>query len=137
MTDMVECPADGCDYTGLAESVKGHYSGKQDGEHSGGWDTAEDLLDETETESDSTDSGGSSTEANSPTFPEAEGNRSEDPQTVAETVDMCPECESGTQDIPAGTVAKTDNHGRVRTEAGDRYCADCDVIVTSDGEVVR
>lgn len=32
---VVECPVDDCDYSGLPESVAGHYSGKRDKAHQG------------------------------------------------------------------------------------------------------
>jgi hypothetical protein len=44
MTDMISCPADGCDYSGLRESVLGHYSGKQDSAHQGGYQKAKTML---------------------------------------------------------------------------------------------
>lgn len=37
---MLECPVDGCDYTGSKEAVKGHWGGKQDGDHTGAWHEA-------------------------------------------------------------------------------------------------
>lgn len=47
-SDIVECPADGCDYSGFRSSVLGHYSGKQDEAHRGGYQKAKELVDSTE-----------------------------------------------------------------------------------------
>lgn len=41
---MVECPADGCSYEGVKSSVLGHYSGKSDDAHPGGYARARSLL---------------------------------------------------------------------------------------------
>lgn len=40
----VECPADGCDYTGLFNSVCAHHAGKRDDAHSGGYEYARTQL---------------------------------------------------------------------------------------------
>lgn len=43
--DLYSCPVEGCDYGPLPKSsVLGHYSGKNDGEHPGGYQKAKDLL---------------------------------------------------------------------------------------------
>jgi len=41
---MIECPVEGCDYSGPKKSVLGHYSGKSDGLHPGGYQKAKSLL---------------------------------------------------------------------------------------------
>ena len=41
---IVNCPVEGCDYSGVKKSVLGHYSGKSDGLHPGGYQKAKDLL---------------------------------------------------------------------------------------------
>ena len=43
-SEMVSCPVEGCDYSGPRKSVLGHYSGKSDGLHPGGYQKAKDLL---------------------------------------------------------------------------------------------
>jgi len=55
-----DCPADGCDYSGHREKVLGHYSGKQDEAHSGGYHDAKQML------SDSADGGIDNTPDDSP-----------------------------------------------------------------------
>lgn len=45
--EIVTCPADDCDYTGPKSSVLGHYSGKTDGLHPGGYGKAKALLEDT------------------------------------------------------------------------------------------
>jgi len=45
VTEIVTCPADGCDYEGLPSSVLAHYSGKRDPPHEGGYNRARTLLD--------------------------------------------------------------------------------------------
>jgi len=58
MTETVECPANGCDFTGLPSAVAGHYGGKRDDAHAGGYQTALDMLDGGESsESDGLDDG--------------------------------------------------------------------------------
>lgn len=49
MTDeLYECPAEGCDYGPLPmRSVLGHFSGKSDEPHSGGWNSAKGMLQDT------------------------------------------------------------------------------------------
>lgn len=42
--EMIECPADGCDYTNLRTSVLAHYSGKQDDTHKGGYLKAQERM---------------------------------------------------------------------------------------------
>jgi len=42
---MVDCPADGCDYSGPKSSVLGHYSGKRDDAHTGGYLEAKEMID--------------------------------------------------------------------------------------------
>jgi len=46
----VECPFDGCDYTGSVDSVEGHISGSQSGDHRGevGRHFREELVDRAE-----------------------------------------------------------------------------------------
>ena len=44
-SDVVECPAEGCEYSGFRSSVLGHYSGKQDTAHKGGYQKAKELVD--------------------------------------------------------------------------------------------
>ena len=41
---VVECPADGCDYTGPEQSVIGHYSGSRDDAHQGGYGYAQAII---------------------------------------------------------------------------------------------
>lgn len=43
MSDMTDCPADGCDYRGTEKSVKGHWGGKQDDPHSGAYHRAKEA----------------------------------------------------------------------------------------------
>jgi len=59
MTDTVICPAEGCDYTGVENSVCAHYSGTRDDAHKGGYDRAKAKLeqrDESETQTQDSDS---------------------------------------------------------------------------------
>ena len=44
MTEIVTCPADGCDYEGVRSSVLAHYSGKRDPAHDGGYNRARTLI---------------------------------------------------------------------------------------------
>jgi len=56
---MVECPADGCSYSGVKSSVLGHYSGKQDDAHAGGYQDAKQMLDGVEDGTAGAQAGGS------------------------------------------------------------------------------
>lgn len=64
---IVECPADGCTFDGARESVLGHYSGKQDEAHSGGYQDAKQMLD------DSADGGSDTTPSKAPENPVVDG----------------------------------------------------------------
>jgi hypothetical protein len=62
--ELVECPADGCDYEGLRDSVLGHYSGKPDDAHRGGYARARSLLADESTDSTDTDNETPDSESN-------------------------------------------------------------------------
>lgn len=82
MTETLTCPADGCDYSGVQSSVLGHYSGKQDESHSGGYQHAKTLLngDSGSTESTDTSSRESNTGGN-PVFGSADPDGGDDDST--------------------------------------------------------
>jgi len=79
MSETITCPAKGCDYNGLKKSVLGHYSGKQDDAHAGGYEKAKQLLngdtEATETSTETSDSSGGSnpTMGNGETEPDDNG----------------------------------------------------------------
>lgn len=90
---MVQCPVDGCDYSGPRKSVLGHYSGKSDGVHPGGYQKAKSLLEtdsepEPEPESEPDQQAeqepantAESTAANNPTFGSADPRREPEPDS--------------------------------------------------------
>ena len=43
-SEVIECPASGCEYTGVRTSVLAHYSGKQDDVHKGGYLKAQERM---------------------------------------------------------------------------------------------
>jgi len=45
---MVDCPADGCNYVNDRSGILGHYSGKRDEAHAGGYAEAKRQLEEQE-----------------------------------------------------------------------------------------
>ncbi|PSP81422.1 hypothetical protein BRC81_00215 [Halobacteriales archaeon QS_1_68_20] len=69
-------------------------------------------------------------------FPEAE---SDDSQST--TDGDCPDCGGGMDDAPAGRRIQGEHEYRgdvvVETENGDKWCDDCEILKTGDGEVVR
>lgn len=69
MTDLETCPAEGCDYDGLPNSVCAHYSGKSDDAHEGGYERAQTLLDGPDDEQQSDEL--SSTEQQSEATPDS------------------------------------------------------------------
>lgn len=52
MSQVVQCPVEDCDYSGLPDSVAGHYSGKRDDAHKG---TYREVLKRLETDLESQD----------------------------------------------------------------------------------
>lgn len=46
MSETIQCPVEGCEYEGVKDSVLGHYSGKRDDDHPGGYEHAKTLFDD-------------------------------------------------------------------------------------------
>lgn len=144
---MPQCPADGCDYTGGEHSVAGHYSGKRDDKHSGGYERAimkmenETKPDETKSNSDGSesaengDNSGSNGE-NSDTVGEGLGiPDSEGGGSGGDLPESCPDCGGDLHELPEGTAFRLDNGQSGLTDEGDAACVDCEALVTADGEV--
>jgi hypothetical protein len=134
MSDTVECPADGCDYTGVKRSVASHYSGKRDDRHSGGFATAKLKLDdasdkEPSEQSRSNESGGAS-DSEGLGIPESEKSNSGQSEQSVE----CPSC--GSELADAEGVYRLKDGTRVAADAADKWCPSCEGIVTPDGEVI-
>jgi len=140
MTDTVTCPADGCDYTGLKQSVLGHYSGTKDGKHPGGWHKAQDLLEgtpasdsetkPTETSTEPTDT----TSGENPTFgnadpvnePEPARDTTERETDTSDSDPSCLKCESELYDFRQysnGEYAIVNGHEVFIR--GDYQCSNC------------
>lgn len=105
MTDMIACPVDGCDYTGLRKSVLGHYSGKRDEAHKGGREKAKMLLDDSGQDSEpehspeqspaeSSDSGGESQPSEQSGSNPAMDSPPVQERTRDESEPVCPDCGS-------------------------------------------
>ena len=136
MTQMYTCPAEGCDYEGVKNSVASHYSGKTDEDHRGGYERAQTMIedqgpdDQVEEESgdDGSDTGGSSP-----------GDGLQFPENPDADEGGCPDC-GGRMDLAPGGVKFTTEDGRTGVTEGDElYCSDCGVLVEDggDGKVVR
>lgn len=111
MTDTYTCPVEGCEYSGVLNSVASHYSGKKpDTAHEGGFEKARLLLEEqgpdgtvedsepTEQGSEAAESDGSSDGGDNPTMDTSRSDGAEsaesDPESDGETFTLPCECES-------------------------------------------
>jgi len=118
MSHMVDCPADGCDYSGPKSSVLGHYSGKRDDAHTGGYLEAKEMIDggamvtESGEDTSQTDSEGSTLNipGSDKDTSQADTGDNSDPE--------CPSCGSGPESDPVY------DSGYYIQEAGDRLPAE-------------
>jgi hypothetical protein len=67
-----------------------------------------------------------------PTNPDA-GDADSDEQTDAGD---CPKCGGPTDALDAGETFRTEGGATFRTESSDEWCANCEGVVTADGEVL-
>jgi len=127
---MPECPADGCDYSGVVKSVAAHYSGKQDPEHSGGYHDAKAQLDEVidrsggSQETDPEPDGGSN-ELEFPENPDA----TDDPEPETKpSRSRCPDCGSGnyaSTELTLQNISGLSERARRALESHEYHCHDC------------
>jgi len=138
MTQIHTCPVEGCDYDGPKNSVASHYSGKTDGDHTGGYERAQTMLEnqapadtvEDESPEDGSDDGGDSP-GGGLQFPE-------NPDAGADDdADGCPSCGGPLSGVPEGQLFETEDGRRGRTEGTEQHCERCGILVEPDGEVVR
>lgn len=132
MSSEVECPVEGCDYSGLRDSVLGHYSGSRDGNHSGGYFVAEQRVPR---QTDSQDQEQSSTSESNPimTQPTSQESETEKPDEVSETKNtnqesepVCPECSGEVVDFTAYDSGEYHNvNGSDLFVRGDYVCTEC------------
>jgi len=134
MTETITCPANGCDYSGLKQSVLGHYSGTKDGSHPGGWHKAQDLLEGTpasDSETETATETRETTSGDNPTFgtsdpvnePEPDTNTSE---SGTDSDPSCRDCGSELYDFRQFTAGEY--HAVNGTQVfvrGDYQCANC------------
>lgn len=136
--DMCECPADGCDYSGPKRSVLGHYSGKQDDAHAGGYADAKQQLGGAQEQS--TEGGYSTTEPAEPQFPSGEGSNQE--AGGNNLFGACPACGSDDNAVPADkAITLYQRHGvelkpghRAALQESDCACLKCGKAYTTEGE---
>lgn len=139
MSQMHECPADGCEYTGVKSSVLGHYSGKQDEAHSGGYADAKRALSEggQQESTESTDGGSTEGGAATPSFPAADGGSDGDEEV------SCPECNSTEEVYEADSVLSLyERHAHVTVTPevrrnlrdADAGCVGCGTAFTVGGD---
>lgn len=140
---MPECPADGCDYTGVVQSVAAHYSGKRDDAHSGGYHDAKALLegryDPTQEDMPGQfDPSGSQTDDPEPE-PEPDGGSGEldfpenpdasDPEPEPEpSRSRCPECGSGnyaSTDLALQKIPNLSDRAKQALKEHEFHCHDC------------
>jgi len=141
MTQMYQCPANGCDYEGVRNSVASHYSGKTDDAHQGGYEKAQTMLDDQapigqaeggsvdeEPDDGGSDDGGDTggSELQFPENPDAD-----------EDNDGCPECGRPLSPVPADVEFTTQDGRHGITEGTEQHCERCGILVEPDGEVVR
>jgi hypothetical protein len=115
MTETYTCPADGCEYSGPRSSVLGHYSGKQDDAHAGGYERARVLLDDdsgTETPSQTTQT----TSGSNPVHDHPPAETSGSGQSGGENVD-CPHC--------GHSLGVTEEQARQLIDDGHDTCGSC------------
>jgi hypothetical protein len=148
MGEIIECPVDGCDYSGPHKSVLGHYSGKSDGLHPGGYQKAKSLLEsdsppepepeskpEQQPEQEPTNTAESTSNSN-PTFgsaepqpePEPQSEPSDQPQQTDQSSGepRCLDCEGELvdfTDVERGTYAEIAN-GEIHVK-GEYLCSEC------------
>jgi len=125
-----ECPADGCNYTGMKRSVAAHYSGSQDDAHSGGYERAMILLEDTETDTDGAQTDSETTETDGGDDPlfgsggsqtDREPDRNNDPDEL-----QCPECGGEVVDFTAYESGQYHEvNGQNVFVRGDYVCSSC------------
>jgi DNA-directed RNA polymerase subunit RPC12/RpoP len=143
MSKIVSCPVDGCDYSGPHKSVLGHYSGKSDGLHPGGYQKAKSLLETDsepasepdEPESDPKPEATADRVAENPTFgsadprpePEPQSEPSEQPQDDSpEGEYVCLSCGGEVYDFTSYDSGKMyEINGHSIMVAGDYQCSQC------------
>lgn len=137
---MPECPAEGCEYSGVVQSVAAHYSGKRDDVHSGGYHDAKALLEGSydPTQEDMPgefDPGGSQTEDPEPDggsseldFPE-NPDATDDPEPETEpSRSRCPECGSGnyaSTELTLQNISGLSEKAKRALESHEYHCHDC------------
>jgi hypothetical protein len=99
---MIQCPVEGCDFTGQQTAVRGHWGGKRDGKHQGDFHKAlqafEDARDESASVETDTDADESEDKPNRVTDPARETPPAEsqsqatDGSQQSSEVDGCPDC---------------------------------------------
>lgn len=127
---MPECPADGCEYSGVVQSVAAHYSGKRDDAHSGGYHDAKAQIDS---------SAGSQTETSIDPDPEPDGGSDDldfpenpdasDPDPEPEpSRSRCSECGSSnyaSADLALQKIPNLSDRAKRALKAHEYHCHDC------------
>jgi len=122
MTEPFSCPADGCEYSGPRTSVLGHYSGKQDDAHAGGYERARILLDDTETDEADTETTQTpsqtteTTSSNNPFHDHPPAEETTSGQSGGGNVD-CPHC--------GHSLGVTEAQAKQLIEEGHDTCGSC------------
>lgn len=125
MTEMVECPADDCEFgPAPPESVAGHFAGKRDESHAGNYQRAMSAIYAAEETGNQARSNGSGKTVdgsgkNGPiAFPDATDG--------SDGPDGC--CESTNLAGQGGDVFQLESDEFVRLDEGEQICLNCDEI---------
>jgi len=122
MSYNVECPAEECEYTGTAESVCGHYGGKRDEKHSGGYEVARRKIDYEQSDSDPRPRGSNPIMSNA----DSEKTTESDSEEADSEELLCLECGGELVDFTQYTNGEYHEvQGSNVYVRGDYVCADC------------
>jgi len=122
MSYEVECPAEGCDYTGTAESVCGHYGGKRNDIHAGGYEIARRKIDYEQPDTDPRP------RESNPIMSDSNNENSTEPDSEEPDSEelSCLECDGELVDFRGYTNGEYHNvEGTNVYVRGDYVCVDC------------
>lgn len=125
----VSCPVDGCNYSGPRSSVVGHYSGKQDDDHSGGYYHAQEVVpgdppedfDGNQSQTMSDDPKDDDSTEDNPAF--------DGPDADPPDGQVCTDC--GNQLLEPGDEFSYSG-SQMRVDEGEYVCVNCGLIYNED-----
>lgn len=129
-----ECPADGCDYSGLKTSVASHYQAITDGKHPGSRSDCLQIFEDSESTNagESVDESTNTAQSENPTFGSADPVQEPEPEPGSGDCGSQPEeyvclaCGGEVYDFSGYQSGKMhDINGHSIMVAGDYQCAEC------------